>query len=280
MSISPAGPFTAQTSVTSGSPRVRVPVLSNSTVSALRAFSSSAPPRNSTPSSAARPEPTIMPVGVARPSAQGQAITSTSQQATMAFSRSPGLAAKYHTPNTAAAISTTAGTKREAILSASRWIGALEVCARRTISIICCRTESLPSLAADMRALPERFSVPPNTVSPAALSTGRLSPVSMDSSTAQLPPMIIPSTGTLSPGRRTTTSCSHISSMSSSFSSPSRSTSAVFGWRRMRRRMAPEVSVFARFSRYFPNRMRHSSTHSERKYNCMSISTVKVTYTL
>ena len=56
-----------------------MPVLSNTTVSVLQAVSSCSPPRNSTPSSAARPEPVMIEVGVASPSAQGQAITSVEQ---------------------------------------------------------------------------------------------------------------------------------------------------------------------------------------------------------
>ncbi len=44
-------------------------------------------------------------------------------------------------------------------------------------------------------------SVAPITSSPAFLDAGRLSPVSMDSSTAELPSRITPSTGTFSPGR-------------------------------------------------------------------------------
>ena len=48
--------------------------------------------------------------------------------------------------------------------------------------------------------------VAPMTGSPAALSTGRLSPVSIDSSTVEAPSTTIPSTGTFSPGRTRTRS--------------------------------------------------------------------------
>jgi hypothetical protein len=65
------------TSVSAGLPRVIVPVLSSTTT--LMSFSVwiASPERISTPRSAPSPEPTMIAVGVARPSAQGQAMTST-----------------------------------------------------------------------------------------------------------------------------------------------------------------------------------------------------------
>ena len=67
-------------------PSVRVPVLSNTTVSTGRVRSSTSPPLMSTPSWAPRPVPTMMAVGVARPSAQGQAMMSTATAAVKASS--------------------------------------------------------------------------------------------------------------------------------------------------------------------------------------------------
>ncbi len=64
-------------SVTSGSPLVSVPVLSNTTVVILPAVSRAPPLLTRMPFSAPLPEPTMMAVGVARPSAQGHEITST-----------------------------------------------------------------------------------------------------------------------------------------------------------------------------------------------------------
>ncbi len=73
-------------------PRVRVPVLSNTTVSTRRERSKTSAPLKSTPSSAPRPLPTMMAVGVARPRAQGQAMTSTATAACMAAPASPPIA--------------------------------------------------------------------------------------------------------------------------------------------------------------------------------------------
>lgn len=60
-----------------GLPVVRVPVLSTARVVIRPACSRAAPFLISTPSCAPRPVPTIMDMGVARPMAQGQAMTST-----------------------------------------------------------------------------------------------------------------------------------------------------------------------------------------------------------
>ncbi|EKD67291.1 MAG: hypothetical protein ACD_48C00490G0001 [uncultured bacterium] len=43
--------------------------------------------------------------------------------------------------------------------------------------------------------------VAPTTISPTFFSIGKLSPVNMDSSTADVPFVIFPSTGIFSPGR-------------------------------------------------------------------------------
>jgi len=60
--------------VTDISPVVSVPVLSNTTVSTSRTRSNTSPPSNKTPFFAPIVVPTIVAAGVARPSAQGQAI--------------------------------------------------------------------------------------------------------------------------------------------------------------------------------------------------------------
>ena len=67
----------SDTPETAGSPRVSVPVLSSTSVSSCFAASSAAALRIRMPARAARPTPTISAVGVARPSAHGQAMTST-----------------------------------------------------------------------------------------------------------------------------------------------------------------------------------------------------------
>ena len=60
-----------------GRPSVSVPVLSTIKVSILRRFSIAAASRNSTPLVAPRPVATMIDIGVASPSAQGQAMIST-----------------------------------------------------------------------------------------------------------------------------------------------------------------------------------------------------------
>ncbi len=71
-------------------PVVTVPVLSSTTVSMARVDSSTSGPLIRMPSWAPRPVPTISAVGVARPSAHGQAMIST---ATAAVNAAAGPAA-------------------------------------------------------------------------------------------------------------------------------------------------------------------------------------------
>ena len=67
------------------------------------------------------------------------------------------------------------------------------------------------------------------TSSPACLSTGMLSPVSADSSTALMPSTITPSTGMLSPGFTAKKSPANTSSTDTSVSTPSTILRAVLG---------------------------------------------------
>ena len=88
------------------------------------------------PVSAPRPVPTMIAVGVARPMAHGQAITTTLMKAVSAsVSRGSGPSTNQ-TANVTAATTRTTGTKTSAMRSASRWIGALLPCARLTSSTI------------------------------------------------------------------------------------------------------------------------------------------------
>ena len=75
--------------------------------------------------------------------------------------------------------------KCPATQSASFWIGALLACASSTSLMICASAVSAPTLVASNVKAPVLFIVPPMTASPALFSTGRLSPVSIDSSTAE-----------------------------------------------------------------------------------------------
>ena len=75
-------PGAARTATTRGLPSVSVPVLSTTSVSTFSKRSSASAFLISTPARAPRPTPTMIDIGVARPSAQGQAMISTDTAAT------------------------------------------------------------------------------------------------------------------------------------------------------------------------------------------------------
>ena len=100
------------------------------------------------------------------------------------------------------------------------------------------------------------FIVAPMTASSTRLSTGIDSPVIIDSSIAENPSAIVPSTGIRSPGRTTTTSSTCTSSTGTSSSRPSRTTWAVRGARSISLRIASPARPRASSSKYFPRRMR------------------------
>ena len=87
---SASSPGAATTSTSAIRPSVTVPVLSSTTVSTRRALSSTCGPRIRTPSCAPRPVPTSSAVGVASPSAHGQAMISTATPAVNALGRRAG----------------------------------------------------------------------------------------------------------------------------------------------------------------------------------------------
>ena len=72
----------ATTATTFGLPSVSVPVLSTTSVSTFSMRSSASAFLISTPACAPRPTPTMIDIGVASPSAQGQAMISTATAAT------------------------------------------------------------------------------------------------------------------------------------------------------------------------------------------------------
>src|SRR5699024_12520989 len=92
-------------------------VLSSTTVSIDWVFSRCSPPLNKTPISAALPEPAMMEVGVAKPSAHGQAITRIEIVGISAAPKSPGVTAKYQIKKVTSATPTTIGTNTLEILS-------------------------------------------------------------------------------------------------------------------------------------------------------------------
>ena len=81
---SAANPAAGTTAVTRGRPSVRVPVLSTTSVSTFSSRSSASAFLISTPDRAPRPTPTMIDIGVASPSAHGQAMISTETAAIMA----------------------------------------------------------------------------------------------------------------------------------------------------------------------------------------------------
>jgi hypothetical protein len=73
--------------------------------------------------------PTITLIGVARPSAQGQAMIKTATALAMAYASEGSGPSHNHSPKVTAAATSTAGTNHAATLSASAWIGARLRCA-------------------------------------------------------------------------------------------------------------------------------------------------------
>ncbi len=104
-------------------------------------------------------------------------------------------------PSVATASAITTGTNTLATRSASRWTGALPVCASVTSLAICASAVSAPTFDARTTRRPPALTVAPTTSSPGATSTGTDSPVSSDRSTAEWPSTTTPSVAIFSPGR-------------------------------------------------------------------------------
>ena len=119
------GSILVKTSTTLIRPSVRVPVLSMIIMSIFWLDSIACGPRINIPSCAPRPVPTSSAVGVASPSAHGQAITSTAIPVVIA---NPG---SFEIANQVAAVTnaspTTIGTKISETRSTSRVTSALPV---------------------------------------------------------------------------------------------------------------------------------------------------------
>jgi len=174
----------------------------------------------------------------------------------------------HQMPNVIKAILITAGTNTAATLSARAWMGALLPWASWTSRIIWERTVSFPTWVALNIKRPSPLMVPPVTRSFSALSTGIGSPLSMDSSTAEAPSIIMPSTGIRSPGLITTTSPDWTMEMEISFSIPFSIILAVPGCSPMSFFMAPPVFPLVLASRSFPNLIRVMMTAEVSKYTC------------
>ena len=139
-SISPNG----ITSVTFGFPSVTVPVLSSTTASTLCPISRASPLLIRMPCFALTPVPTMMAVGVASPSAQGHAMTSTATKmvSTKEISLPPTTS---HRSAATTAMHMTVGTKYPATRSASLEMGAFFPWASSIIFTIFASVVSLPT---------------------------------------------------------------------------------------------------------------------------------------
>ena len=135
------------TSVTSGSPRVKVPVLSRIMALIFEVFSRVVASLIRILCFAPMPVPTATAVGVARPKASGQAIT-TVETANVSAVISPAPAITYHPKKAASPEPMATMTKTAAALSAILCPGALEFWAVSTILIICASTVSPPTFTA------------------------------------------------------------------------------------------------------------------------------------
>ena len=261
----------ATTSVTRGTPRVSVPVLSSTTAVVLWANSNASALRMRTPNSAPLPVPTMIAVGVANPRAQGHAMMTTATNVSSEYTSAGSGPMMLHSTKLMDATAMTTGTKYDATTSTRRWMGAFDPWASSTSRMIWARTVSPPTLVARNVKPPVWFSVAAKTWEPTAFSTGRLSPVSIDSSMLDVPSSTTPSTATFSPGRTSTASPGDTSPRGTSRQAPSRSTRAVLACSPISRRMASEVSPFARASRYLPSRIRPMMMLDVSKYTCGSI---------
>ena len=180
---------------------VTVPVLSSTTVSTSRVDSSTSGPLISRPSCAPRPVPTISAVGVARPSAHGQAMIRTATAAVNADAALPPVASQ--TARVASESAITTGTNTADTRSARRWTCALPVWAsvdqagdlcERGVGADPGRAHHQPPAGVHGRA---------GELEPGLTSTGIDSPVSMLMSIADVPSSTTPSVATFSPGRTT-----------------------------------------------------------------------------
>ncbi len=201
---------------------------------------------NKIPRLAPSPLPTMIAVGVASPSASGQVITTTVIANSIASLRGRPTASQV-TSVAAPPISAT-NTSQNAARSASLCPGALEFCASCTNFTICASAVSAPTLVARTRSVPFLLIVAPVTGDPGALDTGRLSPVTTDSSTSLRPSSTTPSVPILSPGRTSSRSPTAISAVGTSTGSPRRMTVARGGARSSNARIASFAPPRARIS--------------------------------
>ena len=162
-----------------GCPSVSVPVLSKTTHVVRDAASNAPTPLTRMPWRAASPTPTMMAAGVASPKAQGQATTNTEMAANNPVCGCPS---PHQTASVSSASATTAGTKIAETRSTSLCTGALEFWACRTKATMRPKVDSRPTAVVSTRNKPSPLVEPARMRSCGALSTGRDSPVTRDSS--------------------------------------------------------------------------------------------------
>ena len=270
-SVPSSNPAAGSTVTSLGLPSVSVPVLSTTSVSTLRITSIASAFRKSTPMVAPFPVATMIDIGVASPSAHGQAMMSTATALMMACAMRGCGPQAPHTTKVTAAIPTTMGTNQPDTKSASFWMGARLRCASATIATMRERRVSAPTFSARMTREPVPFTVAPTSRSPGRFSTGMGSPLTIDSSIVLVPSRTRPSTGTFSPGRTRSRSPTRTSSSGTSSSPPSsRSLRADFGAMPRSFLIAALVRLRALSSSTWPRRMRVTITPAASKYGATS----------
>ncbi|MCY1299811.1 hypothetical protein D9M70_493520 [compost metagenome] len=243
-----------------------MPVLSKATEVTPWAISRASASLIRMPWRAAAPVPAMIAVGVARPRAQGQAITSTATALSSAVSRPAPSASQ--TSRVSRAMTITTGTNTALTLSTSFWIGALAAWASSTRRMIRASTVSPPSAVVRTSRRPSPLMAPAVTRAPGSLATGRLSPLISASSAWLRPSRTSPSTGKRSPGFTATRSPRRRAAIATSSSTPSRTRVARSGRSASRARMALAVCRLARLSRYLPSSTRAITTAAASKYRC------------
>ena len=195
----------------------------------------------------------MIAVGVASPSAHGQAMMSTATALRTAAPTSPPNSA--HPAKTTMATRITAGTKTPDTRSASFWMGAFVAWASSTRRMIWLRAVLGPTNSTSTSSRPCWLTVAAKTRDPGSLSTGMLSPVSIDSSTFERPDVTVPSAGIFSPGSTTTVSPGASSSGSTRTSIPPRTTRACFAPSSASLAIASLALPLALASKYLPSRI-------------------------
>ena len=108
----------------------------------------------------------MIDIGVASPSAHGQAMISTATAFTSACASRGSGPNTAHARNVMIATTTTAGTKYDETTSASRWIGARVRRASLTMRMICGQHRFAPHPLGPQTSVPVPLTVPPISFSP------------------------------------------------------------------------------------------------------------------